>query len=508
MLSRPFVAACAHLLLLSVPASAAADDLFRILSFESRGRSVAAELADLDGDGRTDLFVIVLEGIPPEEQRTIRVYLQKPDGELPATPDYELAMPGLSAVYDVADVRPETPGEELILLQPEGVTILSLGNAQGRQWQLSAPGPTSVGLSVDERGLEPFRLVYRDFGPEPWILVPQFGQLTALSPGGEVRARLELPRRANYFLIPTTGLLSLESDFQIFVDVPKISIGDVDGDGQVDVVSSTRHELRVFLRRSDGSFPNQADRQLPLRMMTPRDQIRGSGGVSSELRDIDGDGRLDLLITHVRGGFSDAITTSYLYLNREGQWRLGRPDQALTSQASLASAAVIDIDGNRRGELLRVELSFSLLEVVELLLTQSVDVHVAVHRFDPEKGAFEGSPWLRRKLGLPFSFQTFRLRGFVPTARVDLNADGFLDLVTSGGGEAFEVFTGGGNVPFGRRDGQQKMSTAGMIHFRDLDGDGLADFVLFDPHNFDVPVRVGRNRGALPGTPERLRRAD
>ena len=37
--------------------------------------------------------------------------------------------------------------------------------------------------------------------------------------------------------------------------------------------------------------------------MTPRDHIRGSGGVASEARDIDGDGRLDLLISHVQGGF-------------------------------------------------------------------------------------------------------------------------------------------------------------------------------------------------------------
>ena len=478
--------------------------LFDVRSFESRGRSVAAELADVDGDGRIDLFVVVLAGIPPEETRRIRVYLQRPDGSLPAQPDHEIAMPPLAAVYDVYDIRPETPGEELLVLLPDGVTILSLASAEGPRWSLAVPGATSVGVSVDERGLEPFRLVYREFGPEPWILVPQFGLLTALSPDGEVRAQLELPRRANYFVIPTTGLLSLESDFQIFVDVPKLSLGDVDGDGSTDIVSSTRHELRVFLRRPDGSFGREADRQLPLRMMTPRDQIRGSGGVASELREINGDGLLDLVVTHVRGGFSDAITTSYVYLNHEGQWRLGRPDQTLTSQASLASTAVIDLDGDRRGELLRVELSFSLVELVELLLTQAVDVQVSVHRFEPGRG-FETEPWLRRKLGLPFSFQTFRLEGFVPTARVDLNADGFLDLVTSGGGQELEVFTGGGKVPFARRDGRQKMSTAGMIRFRDFDADGLPDFVLFDPHNFDVPVRLGRNQGRLPGTPAGLR---
>jgi hypothetical protein len=56
-----------------------------------------------------------------------------------------------------------------------------------------------------------------------------------------------------------------------------------------------------------------------------------------------------------------------------------------------------------------------------------------------------------------------------------------------------------------KRRYRQKLSTAGVIRFGDLDGDGLLDFVIFDPHNFDVPVRVGRNLGRLPGTRPALR---
>jgi hypothetical protein len=48
------------------------------------------------------------------------------------------------------------------------------------------------------------------------------------------------------------------------------------------------------------------------------------------------------------------------------------------------------------------------------------------------------------------------------------------------------------------------MPTAGVIHFGDYDQDGLQDFVIFDPHNFDVPMRIGRNLGMLPGTRKSL----
>jgi hypothetical protein len=477
-------------------AAARADPLFDIDTIESRGRSVAAELADLDGDGRTDLMVVVLLGIPPEEQRRVRVYLQKPDGSLPRKPDYAIEVPERSAAYDLADLK-GGPGQELVLLRPEGLTLLSLADASGKRWQLPAAGAATAGLADDERGFERFRLVYRDFGPEPWLLVPQVGQLLVLSPGGGVRAQLEIPRRANYFIARDTGLLSVESDFQVFVDVPKLAVGDVDGDGLVDIVFSTRHELWVYLRREDGSFPGAPDRRLALRLVTPRDHIRGSGGVASTARDIDGDGRLDLLVTHVEGSFTDTTSTTYIYMNRSGQWKLGEPDHAFRSKASLDSHALLDLDGDGRLELLRTKLGFGLLELVELLLTRELDVQVFIHRYDAEPG-FNETPWMKTQVELPFSLDTFRLKGFMPTAEVDLNADGIPDFVSSGGGNAIEVSLGDGRTPFAKRRHRQKVPTAGVIHFGDLDGDGLSDFVIFDPQDFDVPVRVGRNRGELP----------
>jgi hypothetical protein len=460
----------------TLPHAADAEELFALTRFASQGRSVAAELADLDGDGRDDLFIVALEGLPPAERRTIRVYLQNGAGGFPEQPSHTLGVPRWSAVYDVSDVRPESPGEELILLRPDGVTVQSLASATGGRWHLSVP----------------------------WLLVPQIGRLTALTADGEVKAELAIPRRANYFIIPSNGLIALETDFQIFLDVPKLALGDVDGDGSTDIVSSTRHELRVFLRREDGGFDVQPSRTLPLELMTPRDQIRGTGGVASEVRDIDGDGRLDLLITHVKGSFADAEMTVYVFMNQEGGWKLAQPDQKISRGASVGSNALIDIDRDGRLELLRLELDFSLLELIELFLSREIDVELSLHRLDGKSG-FVDRPWVERKVSVPVSFETFRTKGFIPTAATDMNADGLPDFVSSGEGEKLEIRLGDARKPFAKLGGRQKMSTAGVIHFGDIDADGLVDFVIFDPHNFDVPVQVGRNLGRLKGTPAGIR---
>ncbi len=485
----------------------AADDPFTLFEFTNVGRSVAAELTDVNGDGRTDLFVAALTGLPPEEKRVFRVYLQAEDGSLPSEPTHFVDIPKWSAVYDIADIRKDVPGTEVVVIRPDRVTVLSLAKPGGQSWDLPVPGPTTAGLADDERGLEPFRSVYHEFGDEPWILVPQIGQLTALAPDGSVRARLAVPRRANYFVIPPTGLISIESEFQVFLDVPKLMVGDIDGDGQSDIFTATRHEIRTFLRAEDGSFAFEPSRTIPLRMVTPRDHIRGSGGVSSEARDIDGDGLLDLLISHAQGSFQDAETRIYVYMNEGGAWDLAAPDQTMKSDASLSSNALVDLDQDGVMELLRLEFSFSVLEVVEMLLSRELDINVLVFRRGGEGEGFAQKAWVKKKLALPFSFETFRLAGFIPLANHDLNGDGKLDFVSSGGGKELEVHPGGPDGPFETRSVKQKMSTSGVIHFADLDSDGLLDFVLFDPHNFDVPIQVGRNRGLIPGTPKAIEAA-
>ena len=217
-------------------------------------------------------------------------------------------------------------------------------------------------------------------------------------------------------------------------------------------------------------------------------------------KDIDGDEKLDLLVSHVAGNFSSASSATYVHMNRDGGWNLEEPDQVFRSKASLDTNALLDLDGDGRAELMCIKLRFSLLEVVEFLLTRDIDIQVSVRRYHPDRG-FEEEPWVQTQIELPVNFDTFRLAGFVPAADVDLNADGFPDLVRSGGGDAIEISLGGGEHPFARQGYRQEMSTAGVIRFGDLDGDGLLDFALFDPHNFNVPVRVGRNRGRLPGSP-------
>jgi hypothetical protein len=477
------------------------DDPFEVVEIASDGRTVAAEIADFDGDGRADLLQIVFAGAPPTERRRIRVWPQDESGKLALQPKYDVAVPEDSAAYDVGDVT-DLPGTELVLLRPNGLAILSFSNAGLPRRDLPVDGPT-LAPTEDERGLDRLRMIYGEFGPEPWLMVPMLARTAFVSPAGETRALLDVGARANYFMPQRPGPLLVDSDIQLLLDVPRISVGDVNGDGHPDVVGSGRHEVRTFLRKPDGSFAREPSREYKLALVTERDHIRGSGSVRGEARDVSGDGKLDLLISNVAGGLTDAKSQTRLYLNRDGGWDLANPDLVLDGGAGWGADQLIDLDNDGKSELMHVSIPFSVLELVEALVTRSVDAQVSVYKSDGA-GGFAKKPWFTRKLSIAMSLETGRPKGFVPTGNFDVNDDGFPDLLASGEGDRLEVWLGGSEGLSSDTAGDQEMPSNGRLRVGEWNGDGLPDFVLYDPRELEAPVRIARNRGILPGTLPRI----
>jgi len=494
--------------LLAGPASA--EEPFFVQKIESQGRTVTAELVDLDGDGRQDVLQAVTYGMPPDERRALRLFLQAPDGSIPSTPTLETPIPRNSAAYDLYDVDGR-PGSEMLLLRPRGIGTMSFqrtpeGGLKADVRDAQIPNDLTIGVSSDERGLDRLPIASAGFGPEPWLVAPGLGETFFLSPAGALRTRIASGARANFFVAPQQLMVS-ESDIQIFLDAARISVGDIDADGRPDILASLRHVLNVFYQQEDGSYSHAPSRTIELGRISMQDHIRGSGAVRTAARDIDRDGLADLIISETLGGVMDAGYNTYIHFNRGGGWDLSAPDYAFEDPEVLGADQLRDVDGNGTLELMRVGINLSVLELIEIFLTEAIDAKLQVYELLRSPDAppqplrpSRSDAWFEVKFDVPLDFETSRPAGFIPTLEYDFNGDGFADYISSTDGTHLEIFVGSREKGYPKRDARQEISTEGQIRPGDVNGDGLTDLVLFNTRRDNQPVMVLVNVGMLPGT--------
>jgi hypothetical protein len=164
---------------------------------------------------------------------------------------------------------------------------------------------------------------------------------------------------------------------------------------------------------------------------------------------------------------------------------------------------LVDLEGDGRLELVEARVPLGILQVVEALLTRSVDVDVRIFRRGAEL-PFHAAPWLSTSIGVGLRLESFEPSGFFPTLRADWNGDGLLDRLDSDDGEALQIYLGGPKDSLRRRAARQTFDGAGSLRIGDLDGDGLPDLLVFDRTRPGSPIRIAVNRGELPGTKPRL----
>ncbi|MBF9141600.1 RCC1 domain-containing protein [Hymenobacter properus] len=216
-------------------------------------------------------------------------------------------------------------------------------------------------------------------------------------------------------------------------DPGNITLGDVDGDGDLDIVitpTTYNGSITVRLNNSQGQFP-PGGRNIYLYSYTGPSHV--------VLGDVDGDGDLDMLIAASKasvsfndgtGNFTSASTTA----------------SSIPTANAASDVALADVDGD--GDL-------------DALIANNNQVSV---RLNNGSGSFSGGT------DVPVGGALNKL------AVGDVNGDGYLDFATSSGSAAsLSVRLNNGNGTFGGGTDYPVSFTPGSLALGDVDGDGYLD---------------------------------
>jgi hypothetical protein len=223
----------------------------------------AQRLADLDGDGKLELLLLARDG---------RVERRAHAGERLLANAGALTLQDPShALVDVGAFLSERSGAQLVVATPRGLVLWSLA-AQG--------GFEAESLELASRARLPFRTgeprlaglaqdVNRDGQMDVVLPVLDACELWLNEgPGEGGIARLRRTARVAVDVDSSAQLEGryLSSTLVSSFSVPNLTTRDVDGDGRPDLLVEDGNRRSFFLQGESGSFPSQPDVELDLRI--------------------------------------------------------------------------------------------------------------------------------------------------------------------------------------------------------------------------------------------------
>jgi hypothetical protein len=470
---------------------------FELTEWRVPGRVVDGLVAK-DEDGRDVAFAISLDGSPPAERRFVTRIPRSL--EEPARP---VEVPHPVVAVDAAELG-LAPGPELIWLSAREVRVVSADGAR------LAAQPLEPAVPLPARTWELSQVDFaRDWDADgrPEALAPsaEGARLLPLVPGDRAQ-ELSLPLIADY------GSPTLENYFRPgflagYVSWPMLALADDDGDGRADLFAANRYELRVFRAGADG-LPREPTRTRPFPPFTAEEERRHLASTLLTFpRDLDGDGRAELVVHRMVGELMRSRTTTTIYGNGgAGADPMAPPSVKIEQSGGNSALRLDDLDGDGRVEILEAYVGFGVVQAIRMLTLQRVEARLRVLTLGKD-GAPPVETWASN-VSFPFDFATSRVVGLLPYTEADWNGDGRLDLCWGDGtgvlrirlGEAREAGAGFGSIV-----ASVPLGVSGDLVAADLDGDGLTDFAAYDPLDREGRLRIAHNRGALPGTPAGLR---
>lgn len=410
--------------------------------------------ADLNGDGVDDLMAYCSDPNSDAPQKHIAVFMGQPDGSYPAVPSLTLPLPATNGAAFIAEFDGEPP-VEFVAADQSAAQVYRLMDGAFRPIQevkFDSLFPTSsreplflrdVAHDVDGDGID------------EWLIPVPSGY--AIFRKGTQVASVPAPIESETRLYST--------NYMVVHRLPAVRAFDVAGQEQQGL---------AFLNETHADFSYGADWKQHRRYHIPQ-RLEEDWDSSTDLRDINGDGIPDLLVQQTSGTVNLEVLTQ-IYLARGLFEYPDTPDDEFRTKGSFTTSALRDVNGDGRLDLIFLNVPLGFKNILNYFFRNKVEVKVDVHLFE------DGNFSKRASMSTGITVEAPEGRERVAYSMGDFAGDGKVDAAIGVSADKLAFYRSDKEDFLASRPWLTiKMPTFGVARSGDLNGDGKDDLVLFHP---------------------------
>lgn len=480
----------------------AGEEDFSLSKLAVAGEILALVPADLDGDSLVDIVVFHKKGLPPEESRWISVFWQAADGTFGTAPDQSWELDKQATVADVGNIDKD-PELEVCYMTGSAVRYYQMaGRSFSDVSQELFPCSTlTVFPSVNQIPVADF---VRDWDGHPGDEVAVFDfqglDLYRAGPDGKysTNAAMHIDLRTTLSASGETTERDRISGVSASFRFPDITIADQNGDGLKDIIATIDDRLKVYPQLPDGSFTTEPTADINFDIRTQEEKQSDDSELRTVVADLNKDSYADALVTKTTAkGLSSLRSVINLFWGSPTGYPQV-PHQVIISEGSISAAMNLrDVNGDGNLDLILPSLKLSITAIIRILITRNIPITFNIFLcHDGQR--YSDRPDFSKEVKFKIDFegesdtQAMTLDG-------DFNGDGINDFVLATDNDCLSVYVGSREEKelFARKPASEIDADAfGDLVAEDLNHDGYSDMILHYPNTKDqkgmVEVLVNR----------------
>lgn len=469
------------------------------LSYPERARG--HRLVDVDADGKLDLAWVFERETPPGTNPAygLRVCTFAPAPHFTSCRDLELA-PAVRA-YDLAEVDGAAGAELLLIKVSgaELRTFAETGFGAARPLALDTvlsatdPGPPiaiRAFFDLDSDGQS--ELVVPTVAGPTLVRFSNGAPSTPLTLSSPATVDYRLGRQTHELgravgRSPSRGIVTEAISPALFVE-------DFDGDKRLDIITAVETRIRVFAQAADGSFERAPTHDIELSVVSEAEKAGGFTGEAASFGDLNGDRLADIIV--LKWGSSEERTRMdrHIFFARPGLKYPEAADQVIRSESFFPDFEIRDLNGDGRSDLVIPYFHIAPAQAFKVLTQNSLRVQLRLFLMR-ENGRFaqdEGKSFAKvdRRVVLDYKLNVIRLifgtgsppDSFAPllTLQGDFDDDGHADLASDSGDDELHLRFGNARGEYSKSEDLAISFESSLAHeLVDINGDGRSDIVSY-----------------------------